>query len=142
MGMMPKVKPIENGNESVLEVVAPRTKRRSFSPAEKLRIVREAEECRASGRTGAIGALLRREGINSSHLTFWTRALQAHGVEGISLAKRGRKPKHDQKDRRIMDLEKKLNETERELEIAQGLVELQKKVSLLLGVALPPSKKS
>ena len=119
-------------------MLPPSRKRRKFTPAEKLRIVKEAAQCREPGE---IGALLRREGIHSSHLSSWRQALEAHGVEGLSSRKRGRKVKLDAKDHRIAELEKKLRHTEKELAIAQGLLEVQKKVSQLLGVTLPGSEK-
>ena len=66
---------LEEVNEKVreempkTEVVA-KAKRKRFSAAEKLRILREVDACQGSGE---IGALLRREGIYSSYLTTWRR---------------------------------------------------------------------
>lgn len=132
---MPKPIEVTKGTGSAAEVAAPVRKRRSFSPAEKLRVVREAAACK---EPGAIGALLRREGLHSSHLTTWRRALESHGVEGLSSRKRGRPAKLDAKDRQIAELEKQLCAANKELSIAHGLLELQKKVSELLGVTFPP----
>lgn len=111
----------------------PAKKRRVFSAAEKLRIVQEAAAC----GPGEVGALLRREAIHSSHLSTWRKALGVHGSEGLAQVKRGRRAKQDAKDRRIEQLEKQLRTAERELAIRQALIELQKKVSVLLGVTLP-----
>jgi transposase len=127
-----KVHDVGPGSGTAAEVKVPPKKRRVFSPAEKLRIVREAAACDRGER----GALLRREGIYSSHLTAWRRALEAHGVEGTAGRRRGRKATRDAKDQRIHDLEKQLRAARKELEIQQGLVELQKKVSVLLGIEL------
>jgi transposase len=135
---MPKTNHVSQRSGKAAEVISPPPKRRKFSPAEKLRIVREAAQC---NEPGEIGALLRREGIHSSHLSSWRQALEAHGVEGMASRKRGRKAKLDAKDHRIAELERKLQRTEKELAIAQGLLEVQKKVSQLLGVTLPGSEK-
>jgi transposase len=135
---MPKTNHASRGSGDAAEVLPPSGKRRKFSPAEKLRIVREAAQCREPGE---IGALLRREGIHSSHLSSWRQALEAHGVEGMASRKRGRKAKLNATDHRIAELERKLRHTEKELAIAHGLLELQKKVSQLLGVTLPASEK-
>ena len=70
------------------EVVA-KAKRRRFTAAEKLRVLREAEACRGSGE---IGALLRREGLYSSYLTTWRRQQELGELEGLSPQKRGPKP--------------------------------------------------
>lgn len=135
---MPKPETFKS-NGTGTEVKAPPQKRRSWLPSEKLRIVRAAAAC---SEPGAIGALLRQEGINSSHLSAWRRVIADHDVEGLSSHKRGRKARLDAKDRYIADLEKKLHAAEREVTIARGLLELQKKVSQLLGVTLPTSEPS
>ena len=135
---VPKSGSVPKGSGSAAEVEPPARKRRKFSPAEKLRIVREAAACREPGE---IGALLRRAGLHSSHLSHWRQALEAHGIEGMAKQKRGRKVKRDAKDERIAELEKKLRRAEKELAIAQGLLEVQKKVSQLLGVTFPDSEK-
>lgn len=80
---------------------------------------------------------MRKEGIYSSMLSNWRRAIEAQGIEGLSGRKRGRKSKLDAKDHRIETLEKMLAHTEKELAIARTLVDLQKKVSEILGVAQP-----
>jgi transposase-like protein len=121
------------------EVVEPPRSRRQFSPAEKLRIVRDADACRERGE---VGALLRREGIYSSHLAAWRKQLDAHGVEGLAARRPGRKPVRDAKDAQIAALEKKAARLERDLELANKLIDLQKKVSEVLGVALPSSEDS
>lgn len=68
------------------EVVV-RAQRRQFSMAEKVRILGEADACQGAG---AIGALLRREGIYSSYLTQWRREREAGQLEGKAAAQRGR----------------------------------------------------
>ncbi len=112
----------------------PKRTRRKFTAAEKLRILKEAEAC--NGR-GEVEALLRREGIYSSHLSNWRQQLDLRGREGLRAHKPGRKPRLDAKDRRIRDLERKTAYLERELLISQKLIELQKKAHEVLGIALP-----
>src|SRR5512135_2637005 len=86
----------ENSNGSVnvkeampnTEVVV-KAKRKRFTAAEKLRILREVEACRGSGE---IGALLRREGIYSSYLTTWRKQRELGELDGLAPHKRGPKP--------------------------------------------------
>jgi transposase len=108
-------------------------RRRTFTAAEKLRIVREAAACT---ERGAIEALLRREGIYSSLLTSWRKQLALRGSEGIASRTPGRKPKLDAKDRRILELEKRAARLEAKLALADKLIALQKKASELLGIEL------
>jgi transposase-like protein len=105
--------------------------RRTFSPADKLRIVRAADACTERGQ---IEALLRKEGVYSSHLSFWRKQLALHGSEGLGGGKAGRKPSHDAKDARIAALEKHAARLEKRLAVAEQLIELQKKVSDLLAL--------
>jgi transposase-like protein len=114
-------------------------RRRVFSAAEKLRIVREAAACTKRGETEA---LLRREGIYSSHLAAWRKQLALHADEALAARKPGRKPKLDVKDRRIAELEKRAARLEAKLELAEKLIELQKKVSSLLGINLASDAES
>ena len=67
---------------------SPRPSRRSFSAEYKLRILRQAEACT---RPGEIGALLRREGLYTSHLTAWRKQRDAGALEALGRP-RGRKP--------------------------------------------------
>jgi hypothetical protein len=64
-----------------------------------------------------------------------------NSAQGQIHTERGRKAKHDAKDRRIQELEKKLRAAEKELQIRQALIELQKKVSALLSI-VPNSEES
>lgn len=123
---------------AAVETVAkpPHAKRR-FSAAEKLRIVKKADGCLASGRRGALEAMLREEGIYSSLLSGWRVQLGAHGAAGLEARKPGRKPKLDAKDRRIAELTKRNAELERKLHVADVINALQKKAHEILGIALP-----
>ena len=127
------------GGSGVTTETVPRSQRRRFAAADKLRIVREAAACT---KRGEVEALLRREGIYSSHLAAWRKQLDLHGSDGLAPRKPGRKPKLDAKDRRIVELEKRNTVLLRKLHIAEQLIELQKKASALLGVALPDEGES
>jgi transposase len=116
-----------------VEVLPKSGRRRSFSAAEKLRMVREAAACTVRGD---VEALLRREGIYSSHLAAWRKELALHGSEALAGHKRGPTPKLDAKDRRIAELEKQALRLEAKLSLAEKLIELQKKVSALLDINL------
>jgi transposase len=111
--------------------VSSKATRRVFSAKYKEKILREADAC--AGQRGAVGALLRREGIYSSHLTAWRKEARA----GLETKKRGPKQTVDARDRKIAELERKLNRVTQRAERAEALVALQKKVSQILGIALP-----
>jgi transposase-like protein len=117
----------------------PKRHRRVFSAADKLRIIQEADSCKASGRRGALGALLRREGLYSSLLTSWRTQLGVEGAASLTPKKAGRKPKFTEAERRNVELTKRNVELERKLRIANALIALQKKAHEVLGLALPES---
>jgi transposase len=110
-----------------------RRRRRRFSAEDKSRILAEADRC----VRGELAALLRREGIYHSHLVQWRAAREAQGLAGLEPKKVGRKQLKDDKDRAIEKLEREKARLERELQIARGLIEIQKKAHEILGVALP-----
>jgi transposase-like protein len=121
-----------------VETVAKRP-RRLFSAADKVRLVKEGDSCRASGKRGALEAMLRREGIYSSLLSSWRTQLGAHGAAGLATKKPGRKPKVTEAERLNVQLTKRNAELERKLHIANVLIALQKKAHEVLGLALPES---
>ncbi len=84
-------------------------------------------------------ALLRREGIYSSHLSKWRQQLATRDAEGLASQKPGRKPKLDEQARQLQALTKRNTELERKLALALSLIELQKKAHEILGIALPES---
>lgn len=112
------------------EVLA-KAARRRFTAAEKLRILREADRCT---KPGEVGALLRREGLYSSHLASW-RAARARGeLAGLSPRRRGPKAKAvDPREKRIAELERETRRLRAKLERAEALIELQKKLAQILG---------
>lgn len=122
-----------------VETVPKAGQRRFFSAAEKLRIVREAAACT---ERGDIEALLRREGIYSSHLAAWRKQLALHGSEALEGRKRGRKPKLDAKDKRIAELEKRNAKLEAKLALTGKLLDLQKKAASILGIELATDEES
>jgi len=118
--------------------VPPKKRRRKkYSASEKLRIVKAAEAAIASGERGALEALMRREGIYSSHLSVWRQQLAARGSAGLASQKPGRKPKLDEKDKQLLALTKANAKLLRKLRIADAVIELQKKAHAVLGLALP-----
>ena len=110
------------------EVLA-RPNRRSFSAEYKRRIVQEAAACTQPGQ---IGALLRREGLYSSHLVDWRRQqrLEQAGKQGV------RHPSADALLGENRTLKRHNASLQRRLAQAEAMIELQKKVSELLGLTL------
>ena len=123
-------------NGASIETVPPKTRRR-YSASEKLRIVTAADAALASGDPGAVGPVLREEGIYSSHLAAWRKQLRANGAKGLEARKPGRKPKLDAKDRELLAASKEIAKLRRKLEIANGLIELQEEAHAILGIVLP-----
>ena len=115
-----------------IEVVAKATRRR-FTGEYKRKIVRQADACKTPG---AVGALLRREGLYSSHLTTWRAARERGDLAGAP-KKRGPAPRvRDLRDKRIAELERESSRWRKRAERAEALVELQKQVAALLGTPL------
>ena len=108
--------------------------RRRFTAEYKLRILREAEGCEAPGE---VGALLRREGLYSSHLTTWRRQREQGALAALTPKKRGRRasPPHPL-SRRVAELERENAHLQRRLKQAETIIEVQKKVSEILGIPL------
>ena len=113
------------------EVVAV-ARRRQFSPGDRRRILAAADRCSAPGE---IGALLRREGIYSSHLATWRKRRAAVGTAGADSGKRGRKgdPAIAEAHRRAK-LTRENERLRRQLAQARLIIEVQKKVSSLLAL--------
>ncbi len=107
-------------------------RRRQFGAAYKLEILEEADRCTDSG---AVGALLRREGLYSSHLSVWRAARRAGSLAQLS-RKRGTKPKESPETKEVERLRKENARLRRELEKAKTVIEVQKKLSELMGIDL------
>jgi transposase-like protein len=111
------------------EVVA-HARRRKFTREYKLKVLREADLCR---KPGEIGALLRREGLYSSHLTSWRSAREGGELGARAARSRGRKADPDRALKaRIAELEREIERLGTKLEQAEAIIEVQKKVSRLL----------
>jgi transposase-like protein len=120
--------------------VPSKAKRRRFTAEYKRRVLQEADACT---KPGEIGALLRREGLYSSHLTEWRQARERGELAGLAAKKRGPKPKQrDERDQRIVELEREKARLEGRLEKAELIIEVQKKLGKLLGVEMPPDPRS
>ena len=113
--------------------VRPRTRRRRFTAAYKLRIVNEAEQCSGFGE---LGALLRREGLYYSLVKKWRQQRQAGAMQGLSDSKRGRPAQHEPLREENEKLRKELARTQKRLQQAELIIDVQKKVSSLLGIPL------
>jgi transposase len=122
------------GDRSGPQSASVRRRRRRFTAEAKARIVAEADACT---ERGALGDLLRKEGIHSSHLANWRAQLKREGLPGLQAKRRGPKPVKDEKDRAIERLEKQKAKLAKELSISQKIIELQRKAHEILGVALP-----
>ena len=116
--------------------VVPIAQRRQFSAAYKMRILAEADEC---SEPGQVGALLRREGLYSSYLTSWRRQREQGQLQGLEAQKRGRKGATAQAQE-LVQLRKENKQLRAQLERAETIIEVQKKVSQLFG--LPTDEKN
>jgi transposase len=105
-------------------------RRRQFSAGYKLSVLEQADRCTSPG---AIGALLRREGLYSSNLTVWRREREAGALAALG-KNRGRKAKATPEQRRIAALEAKNARLQHELEQARTIIGVQKKLCTLLGL--------
>ena len=142
----------DNGSKGSLDVEVPRgtststrpdpevparAKRRRFTARYKLRILEEADACRAPGE---VGALLRREGLYSSLLAQWRRARREGSLKALS---KPRGPKGRRRDKVAVEnqqLRKENSRLRRRLEQANTILEIQKQASEILGIPLnrPP----
>ena len=102
-------------------------KRRRFTAKYKAEILVKADACT---RPGEVGELLRREGLYTSHLTYWRKQREAGALKELG-KQRGRKPV-DRRDEEIVKLTRKLERSEAELAKMKRVVEIQGNVSVLL----------
>ena len=105
--------------------------RRRFSPGYKLRILEEVERCT---ELGEVGRILRREGLYSSSLTTWRKAVRDGSLKALS-KKRGRKSEHNPLDETVRKLERQNARLENELRKAHLIIDVQGKVAELLGIS-------
>jgi transposase len=116
--------------------VTEKARRRAFTVEYKRKIVKEAESCKG---TGEIGALLRREGLFSSHLTTWRQARdRGELAPGAATKKRGPKAAPvDPRDKKIAELERQIAKVTTRAERAEAIAEIQKKLAALFGRPFP-----
>jgi transposase-like protein len=106
--------------------------RRRFTAAYKMRLLDQADRCTEPGQ---IGALLRREGLYSSHLTHWRKQREQGILHGLTPAKRGRKAKsRNPLAKRLVELERENQRLQHKLKQAHIIIEAQKKISEILGI--------
>jgi transposase len=105
--------------------VVERTSRRRFTAKYKLRVLEQADGCTESGQ---IGALLRREGLYSSHLTTWRRQREAGAFAGLAPRKRGHKANPENRQtQRMAELERENERLRHQLVQAETIIDVQKK---------------
>jgi transposase len=128
----PAATPVTPGPDPEVRVHADR---RRFSAAYKLRIVEQADRCTSSGE---VGALLRREGLYSSHVSNWRRLRRDGALGNLAPRKRGRKAKADSGEQReVARLRKENQRLRHELDKAQTIISFQKKLSEILEIPMP-----
>lgn len=107
--------------------LAERAKRRKFTAKYKLEVLEKADAC---ARPGEVGELLRREGLYTSHLTYWRKQRRDGALKQLGLS-RGRKPA-DRRDAETAELRRRAERAEAELAKAKKVIEIQGNVSALL----------
>ncbi len=120
--------------------VRERAARRRFTAEYKLLVLREADQCAGLGE---LGAVLRREGLYSSHLTTWRRQREHGALVALAPQKRGRPAAPvSPLARRVAELERDKARLERRLHHAEAIIDAQKKLAELLGLAGPAPHES
>ena len=130
----------QNGSQTTVlpdPEVRPKAKHRHFTAEYKKRILDEADACTTPTQRGA---LVRREGLYSSHLTAWRRQ-RAHGIlDGLAPKKRGVKP--DPLALENAHLRREIEQVQAQLHRAETIIDVQKKVSQLLGRPIAPTPRN
>ena len=117
--------------------VRPKAKHRQFTAEYKKRILDEADACTTPTQRGA---LVRREGLYSSHLTAWRRQRAQGVLDGLAPKKRGAKP--DPFARENAQLRREIEQLQEQLHRAETIIDVQKKVSQLLGRPIAPTPRN
>ena len=118
--------------------VVPQARRRNFSNADKRRILQAADRCT---KPGEVGALMRREGVYSSSLSTWRRQRETADLAALAPQKRGPKADPARIDaQHIAQLTRERDHLRVELDKAQLVIEVQKKVSALLDLLAAQNK--
>jgi len=125
----------ENQKEAIDPEVVPKAKKRQYTAEYKRRVLQEYEACT---EPGARGALLRREGLYSSNITNWRRQRERGELAGLAAQKRG--PKVDPQAVENVRLRRENERLKKRLEQAELIIDVQKKVSQLLGIEIDENK--
>jgi transposase-like protein len=108
-------------------------KRRRFTAQHKLDILKQADAC---SKKGSLGSLLRREGLYSSHLTTWRHQMDRGKLAALTPKKRGRK---ELVKNPLLEENVRLNKANelltRRLKQAETIIDVQKKISMLLNLS-------
>lgn len=121
----------QNGEQTEAMSTEVRVGRRKFAKEYKQRILAEAEAC----KHGELGLLLRREGLYSSTLDSWRRKHKKSGESALEAQKRGRKPTPGSSLKKENErLQRELNRTLERLRQAELIVDVQKKLCMMLGL--------
>jgi transposase len=108
--------------------------RRHFNASYKLQVLKELEK---ADQPGQIGAVLRREGLYSSHITAWQRQRDEGALKALASRKRGARPlPKNPLSHRVEELEQENAELRKRLKQAETIIDVQKKISNLLGTPL------
>ena len=120
--------------------VSEKPQRRRFAVEYKLSILEETDR---AAEPGEVGAVLRREGLHSSHLTNWRKQRREGTLQGLEPKKRGRKAKEKNPlADRVAKLEREKRRLQERLDQAELIIEVQKKVAAMLGNPIEDSGKS
>lgn len=131
----PAIPPLASDTE-----VVPRARRRTFTKADKRRILHEADQCT---KPGQLGALMRREAVYSSSLSTWRRQLEAADLQALAPKKRGPKADPARIDaQQIAQLTRERDKLLIELSKANLVIEVQKKVTALLDLLAADNKRA
>jgi len=120
------------------EVLA-RAKRRTYTGEFKQKVLAEADQARGSGE---IGAVLRRHGLYSSHLTKWRQERKSGILEGLAPQKRGPKSKANPLTAENQKLQRANERLTDRLRKAEIIIDVQKKVAMLLGLPIAETEES
>jgi transposase-like protein len=123
--------------------VVAKAKRRTFTAEYKQRILQEADS--AAATPGGVGALLRREGLYSSHLVSWRRERRAGVLDALKPRRRGPRSECNPLAEENQKLRRQVGQLTEKLRKAEIIIDVQKKVAALLGNPIPdvdPDEKS
>ncbi len=119
---------LREGSLSEMTDKTPKQGRRTWTPAEKLRVVQQAAQL----SDDELGVLLRREGVHASQLDEWTEAVKSASLAALTPPKRSRAKKSPEQ-KKIHALEKELNRKDRALAEVTAILALKKRVQEIWG---------